>query len=83
MTSALTHLGAQGEANMVDVGDKAETTRTAIAEGFVSMRPAGEGFYEMPGSHHGISENASDKESASRLVGDWEGKNQPIEVHPP
>ena len=39
MTSALTHLGAQGEANMVDVGDKAETTRTAIAEGFVAMQP--------------------------------------------
>lgn len=37
--SALTHLGAQGEANMVDVGEKAETTRTAIAEGFVSMLP--------------------------------------------
>ena len=36
---ALTHLGAKGEANMVDVGDKAETTRTAIAEGVVSMRP--------------------------------------------
>ncbi|MDG4875406.1 cyclic pyranopterin monophosphate synthase MoaC [Mesorhizobium sp. WSM4935] len=36
---ALTHLGAKGEANMVDVGDKAETTRTAIAEGFVSMQP--------------------------------------------
>ena len=39
MAAALTHLGAKGEANMVDVGDKAETTRTAIAEGFVSMRP--------------------------------------------
>ena len=39
MTSALTHLGTQGEANMVDVGDKQETTRTAIAEGFVSMQP--------------------------------------------
>lgn len=36
---ALTHIGAKGEANMVDVGDKAETTRTAIAEGFVTMRP--------------------------------------------
>jgi cyclic pyranopterin monophosphate synthase len=36
---ALTHLGAKGEANMVDVGDKAGTTRTAIAEGFVSMQP--------------------------------------------
>ncbi|WP_421913084.1 cyclic pyranopterin monophosphate synthase MoaC [Mesorhizobium sp.] len=39
MKAALTHLGARGEANMVDVGDKAETTRTAIAEGFVSMLP--------------------------------------------
>ncbi|MER8365859.1 cyclic pyranopterin monophosphate synthase MoaC [Mesorhizobium sp. M0306] len=38
MAAALTHLGAQGEANMVDVGDKAETVRTAVAEGFVSMR---------------------------------------------
>ncbi|TPN88112.1 cyclic pyranopterin monophosphate synthase MoaC [Mesorhizobium sp. CU2] len=37
--AALTHIGAKGEANMVDVGGKAETTRTAIAEGFVSMRP--------------------------------------------
>ncbi|UCI05618.1 cyclic pyranopterin monophosphate synthase MoaC [Mesorhizobium sp. B1-1-8] len=37
--ASLTHLGAKGEANMVDVGDKAETTRTAIAEGFVAMRP--------------------------------------------
>ncbi|MDX8477744.1 cyclic pyranopterin monophosphate synthase MoaC [Mesorhizobium sp. VK24D] len=39
MMPALTHIGAKGEANMVDVGDKAETTRTAIAEGFVTMRP--------------------------------------------
>ncbi|PBB80989.1 cyclic pyranopterin monophosphate synthase MoaC [Mesorhizobium sp. WSM3879] len=36
---ALTHLGAKGEANMVDVGGKAETTRTAIAEGYVTMQP--------------------------------------------
>ncbi len=27
--SALTHLGAQGEVNMVDVGEKAETTSGA------------------------------------------------------
>ena len=39
MAAALTHIGAAGEANMVDVGDKAETTRTAIAEGTVAMRP--------------------------------------------
>jgi quercetin dioxygenase-like cupin family protein len=29
---------------------------------------AGEGFYEMPGSRHRISENASDKEPASLLA---------------
>ena len=29
---------------------------------------AGEGFYEMPGSHHRISENASETESASLLA---------------
>lgn len=37
--ATLTHIGATGEANMVDVGDKAETTRTAVAEGTVTMRP--------------------------------------------
>ena len=35
----LTHLGAGGEANMVDVGAKAETERTAIATGSVRMLP--------------------------------------------
>lgn len=35
----LTHLGAQGEAHMVDVGAKAETERTAVAEGIVVMLP--------------------------------------------
>ncbi|MEB2843489.1 cyclic pyranopterin monophosphate synthase MoaC [Rhizobiales bacterium RZME27] len=35
----LTHIGASGEAHMVDVGDKAETTRIATAEGFVRMLP--------------------------------------------
>jgi quercetin dioxygenase-like cupin family protein len=28
----------------------------------------GEGFYEMPGSHHRVSENASDREPASLLA---------------
>ena len=37
--STLTHLGSNGEANMVDVGSKAETERTAVAEGLVLMRP--------------------------------------------
>jgi cyclic pyranopterin phosphate synthase len=39
MATGLTHLGSGGEANMVDVGAKAETERTAIAEGTVTMRP--------------------------------------------
>ena len=34
----LTHLGAGGDANMVDVGAKAETVRAAIAEGAVTMK---------------------------------------------
>lgn len=37
--SELTHLGSSGEANMVDVGAKAETERTAVAEGLVLMQP--------------------------------------------
>lgn len=35
----LTHLDETGAAHMVDVGDKAVTTRTAVAEGTVTMRP--------------------------------------------
>jgi cyclic pyranopterin phosphate synthase len=35
----LTHLGGSGEANMVDVGDKAETVRVAVAQGHVRMKP--------------------------------------------
>lgn len=36
----LTHIDDQGRARMVDVSDKAETTREAIAVGFVRMRPS-------------------------------------------
>ncbi len=35
--SALTHLAPDGKAEMVDVGGKEETTRTAVAEGCVTM----------------------------------------------
>ena len=38
--SRLTHLDADGRARMVDVSDKAVTTREAVAEGFVRMAPA-------------------------------------------
>ncbi len=36
--TTLTHIGAAGEATMVDVGGKDETERTAIAEGAVVMK---------------------------------------------
>jgi len=36
----LSHLNDKGEARMVDVSDKAVTSRTAIAEGFVGMQAA-------------------------------------------
>jgi cyclic pyranopterin phosphate synthase len=35
--SDLTHIDAEGRARMVDVGDKAETARTASAEGSIRM----------------------------------------------
>lgn len=37
--SDLTHVRADGSAHMVDVTAKEETTRTAIAEGFLHTRP--------------------------------------------
>jgi len=36
---ALTHFDAKGDAQMVDVSDKAETTRIAVARGAVEMLP--------------------------------------------
>jgi len=36
--SRLTHIGPDGQADMVDVGGKAETERAAVAEGAVVMR---------------------------------------------
>jgi cyclic pyranopterin phosphate synthase len=35
----LSHYGKRGEVRMVDVSAKAVTTRTAVAEGFVKMKP--------------------------------------------
>ena len=37
--SRLTHIDETGRARMVDVSDKAATTREAVAEGFVRMSP--------------------------------------------
>ena len=39
MSARLSHLNDRGEARMVDVSEKAVTSRTAIAEGFVTMAP--------------------------------------------
>ena len=36
----LTHINGQGRAKMVDVSDKPETFRTAVAEGMIRMSPA-------------------------------------------
>ena len=37
--SKLTHFNTEGEAHMVDVGNKAQTRRIAIAEGYIAMQP--------------------------------------------
>lgn len=37
MSERLSHLNERGEAHMVDVADKPETTRVAVAEGYVVM----------------------------------------------
>jgi quercetin dioxygenase-like cupin family protein len=42
--------------------------RSQVGNDPAKVYHAGQGFYEMPGSHHRISENASDKESASLLA---------------
>jgi cyclic pyranopterin monophosphate synthase len=36
----LTHFDASGQAHMVDVGDKLQTKRSAVASGIISMLPA-------------------------------------------
>ncbi|MFT3736158.1 MAG: cyclic pyranopterin monophosphate synthase MoaC [Rhodocyclaceae bacterium] len=40
MTDKLTHFNAAGDAHMVNVGNKAETARRAIAAGSIRMQPA-------------------------------------------
>ncbi|QID18323.1 cyclic pyranopterin monophosphate synthase MoaC [Nitrogeniibacter mangrovi] len=39
MTDRLTHFDADGQAHMVDVADKSETRRVAVAEGRIVMAP--------------------------------------------
>jgi quercetin dioxygenase-like cupin family protein len=42
--------------------------RSQVGDEPAKVYRVGEGFYEVPGSHHKISENASDKEPASLLA---------------
>jgi quercetin dioxygenase-like cupin family protein len=42
--------------------------RSQVGNDPAQVYHTGEGFYETPGSHHRISENASDTESASLLA---------------
>jgi quercetin dioxygenase-like cupin family protein len=44
------------------------TIRSEVDDQPAKVYRTGEGFYEEPGSHHRISENASDKEPASLLA---------------
>ena len=37
--SELTHIDENGDVRMVDVSQKADTERVAVAEGFISMKP--------------------------------------------
>jgi quercetin dioxygenase-like cupin family protein len=44
------------------------TIRSQVDDEPVRVYRVGEGFHEMPGSHHRVSENASDREPASLLA---------------
>ena len=39
MEEVLTHIDEKGDVRMVDVSQKADTERVAVAEGFISMKP--------------------------------------------
>jgi quercetin dioxygenase-like cupin family protein len=42
--------------------------RSQVGDEPAKVYQVGEGFYEVPGSHHRISENASDRDTASLLA---------------
>jgi len=44
------------------------TIRSQVGDEPVKVYQIGESFHELPGSHHRISENASDRDSASLLA---------------
>ena len=55
--------------------------RSQVGDEPAQVYQVGEGFYEVPGSHHRISENASDREPASLLaVFVVDSKDNPLTV---
>jgi cyclic pyranopterin phosphate synthase len=51
--SELTHFNASGEAHMVDVGEKEQTRRVAVAEGSIRMAPETAALIERGGHRKG------------------------------
>ena len=55
--------------------------RSQVGDGPAKVYRVGEGFYEVPGSHHRVSENASAKDSASLLaVFIVDSKDKPLTI---
>lgn len=52
--------------------------RSQVDDESAKVYRVGEGFYEMPGSHHRISENASDSDPASLLAIFVDSKDKPL-----
>jgi quercetin dioxygenase-like cupin family protein len=53
--------------------------RSQVGDEPAKVYQVGEGFYEVPGSHHRISENASDRDPASLLaIFVVDSKNTPL-----
>jgi quercetin dioxygenase-like cupin family protein len=58
--------------------------RSQVGDEPAKIYHAGEGFYEVPGAHHRISENASNSEPASLLaVFVLDSKDQPLTIPDP
>jgi cyclic pyranopterin phosphate synthase len=70
MTS-LTHLDSEGKARMVDVGQKGDTEREAVAKGKVIMKPATLQLIKAGGLEKG------DVLSVARIAGIMAAKNTP------
>jgi quercetin dioxygenase-like cupin family protein len=55
--------------------------RSQVGDEPAKLYQVGDGFYELPGSHHRISENASDKDPASLLaVFVVDSKDKPLTI---